>query len=93
MQLKKYSDSIRETLSQLMKKDKKIILMGLGINDPKGIFGTTTGLSKIFGNNRVIEPPTSESALTGICIGAAIKGMKPFCLIRELNSVYYQLSK
>ncbi len=77
MQLKKYSDSIRETLSQLMKKDKKIILMGLGINDPKGIFGTTTGLSKIFGANRVIEPPTSESALTGICIGAAIKGMKP----------------
>ena len=77
MQLKKYSDSIRETLFQLMKKDKKIILMGLGINDPKGIFGTTTGLSKIFGTNRVIEPPTSESALTGICIGAAIKGMRP----------------
>ena len=34
--------------------------MGLGINDPKGIFGTTTGLSKIFGNNRVIEPPTRK---------------------------------
>ena len=39
MQLKKYSDSIRETLFQLMKKDKKINLMGLGINDPNGIFG------------------------------------------------------
>ena len=51
--------------------------MALGITDPTGIFGTPTGLSKIFGNNRVIEPPTSESALTGICIGAAIKGMKP----------------
>jgi pyruvate dehydrogenase E1 component beta subunit len=77
MRLKTFSESIRETLIQLMKKNKKVILMGLGINDPKGIFGTTTDLSKIFGTNRVIEPPTSESALTGICIGAAIRGLRP----------------
>ncbi len=77
MNLIKFSESIRQTLIQMMKKDKKIILMGLGTNDPKGIFGTTTGLSKIFGTKRVIEPPTSESALTGICIGAAIRGLRP----------------
>ena len=35
---------------QLMMQDKSIVTMGLGINDPKGIFGTTKGLNKIFGN-------------------------------------------
>ena len=77
MTLIKFSESIRNTFIQMMKKDKKIILIGLGTNDPKGIFGTTSGLSKIFGTKRVIEPPTSESALTGICIGAATRGLKP----------------
>ena len=40
-------------------------------------FGTTVGLSESFGTNRVIEPPISEAALTGICIGAAVRGLRP----------------
>ena len=31
-----------------MKKDKNVLLIGLGVDDPKGIFGTTKGLNKIF---------------------------------------------
>lgn len=72
----KFSEAIRESQIQLMRKDKKIITMGLGINDPMGIFGTTKGLNKIFGNKRVLEIPTSESAATGIAIGAATQGSK-----------------
>ena len=37
----KYSDSIREALFSSMKSNKKTILVGLGITDPKGVFGTT----------------------------------------------------
>ena len=59
-----------------MRKDNKVITMGLGVNDPMGIFGTTKDLYKIFGNKRVIETPTSENASTGIAIGAAIQGLK-----------------
>ena len=73
----KFSEAIRSTFHQMMKKNKNIILIGLGTNDPKGIFGTTAGLSESFGTNRVIEPPTSEAALTGICIGAAVRGLRP----------------
>jgi acetoin:2,6-dichlorophenolindophenol oxidoreductase subunit beta len=72
----KFSEAIRESQLQLMSKDKKIITMGLGINDPMGIFGTTKGLNKIFGNKRVLEIPTSENAATGIAIGAATQGLK-----------------
>ena len=56
----KFAEAIRETHEQLMLRDRKIITMGLGINDPMGIFGTTKNLSKKFGNKRVIEIPTSE---------------------------------
>ena len=72
----KYSEAIREAQIQIMKKDKRVVTMGLGINDPMGIFGTTKGLNRIFGNKRVLEIPTSENAATGIAIGAATQGLK-----------------
>ena len=72
----RFSESIHEAQMQIMRKDNKVITMGLGVNDPMGIFGTTKDLYKIFGNKRVIETPTSENASTGIAIGAAIQGLK-----------------
>ena len=70
-------EAILEAIDQSMQKDKSVILMGLGITDPKSIFGTTKGLLKKYGVKRVIETPTSENAVTGIALGASIKGLKP----------------
>ena len=44
-----FSESINQALDFALKKDKKLFCYGLGINDPKGIFGTTIGLSKKYG--------------------------------------------
>ena len=41
-----YSHAINDALHTSMKIDKKVICMGLGINDPKNIFGTTKNLLK-----------------------------------------------
>ena len=41
-----FSRSIYEALDYCLSKQKKIILMGLGVNDPKGVFNTTTNLYK-----------------------------------------------
>ena len=73
----KYSEAINEAIFLEMKRDNKIIILGLGCDDPKGIFGTTIGLKEKFGKNRVFDVPTSENALTGICIGLATEGYKP----------------
>ena len=43
-----FSEAINEALKISMLKDKNILLIGLGVNDPKGIFGTTIGLEKFF---------------------------------------------
>ena len=73
----KYNEAILEATDQAMELDPRIYLIGLGVPDPKGIFGTLDGLAKKYGPNRVMDMPTSENAMTGIGIGSAIGGMRP----------------
>ncbi len=96
----KYSDAILEAIDYSMSKNNSVIIMGLGITDPKAVFGTTKGLLKKYGPTRVIETPTSENAITGIALGAAIKGLKPiithqrveFALL-SMEQIINQISK
>jgi pyruvate dehydrogenase E1 component beta subunit len=68
----KFKKAINLALSNAMKKDKDVLIMGLGVGDPKNIFSTTSGLKEKFGNKRVFDVPCSENALTGIAIGYGI---------------------
>lgn len=61
----------------MMANDPSVYIMGLGVPDPKGIFGTTLGLQEAFGAERVFDIPLSENALTGAAIGSALVGMRP----------------
>ena len=78
----KFNEAINLAHKDILKKYKKSACLGLGINDPKRIFGTTSDLLELFGSNRIIEPPTSENALTGIAFGMALNGYKT-CLIHQ----------
>lgn len=71
-----FTEQINEAQFLAMKNDPSMICMGLGIDDPKAIFNTTIGLQQTFGINRVFDTPTSENAMTGIGIGAAISGTR-----------------
>ena len=70
------SEAIFEATDQYLKKSKNFLVIGEGVNDPKGIFGTTLGLSKKYGQDRVIESPISENGITGISIGLSLTGFK-----------------
>jgi pyruvate dehydrogenase E1 component beta subunit len=72
-----YAKAILEATDQSMQRDEKVYLMGLGVPDPKGIFGTTLDLQEKYGKKRVMDMPVSENAMTGIAIGSAIVGMRP----------------
>ena len=72
----KYSAAINLALKKALTVDKNLICYGLGVNDPKNIFETTTGLKKQFGSQRIFDVPNSENALTGVSIGAALNGVK-----------------
>ena len=76
MSFNTYKDAISDSISEAFKKNSNIIILGQGVTDFKGIFGTVTELSKKY-PERVIETPLSEDAVAGICIGAALNGMYP----------------
>lgn len=73
----KFHEALLQAADQLLAADERVYLMGLGVPDPKGIFGTTVGLQDKYGPDRVMDMPTSENAMTGIAIGSALVGMRP----------------
>lgn len=80
-----FAGAINEALSVAMARDPNVICYGLGVDDPKGVFGTTLGLQSKFGPERVFDMPTSENAMTGIGIGAALYGLRPIMTHQRLD--------
>jgi pyruvate dehydrogenase E1 component beta subunit len=72
-----YAEAIREGFAVALERDPSVMLMGLGVPDPKGFFGTTTNLQKQFGEKRVMDMPCAENGLTGVVLGAALNGLRP----------------
>jgi acetoin:2,6-dichlorophenolindophenol oxidoreductase subunit beta len=72
-----FGAAINDALSIAMEIDSSVICYGLGVDDPKGVFGTTLGLKTKFGSERVFDIPTAENAMTGVGVGAAIYGLRP----------------
>src|SRR5690348_10839541 len=72
-----YVDALREAVAQEMARDERVFVMGLDVDDHKGIQGSTRGLVEEFGPDRVFTTPLSEDAMTGVAIGAALAGLRP----------------
>lgn len=94
-----YFQAINEAIKEQMKKDKKVILMGLGVDDPKGVFGTTLDIHKKF-KKRVFDMPTAENAFTGIGLGLATSGFKPIIVhqrvefsLLSVEQIFNQIAK
>lgn len=67
--------------------------MGLGVPDPKGIFGSTLGLQESFGEKRVFDIPLSENAITGVALGSAITGMRPILTHQRVDFALVSLEQ
>ena len=62
--------------------------MGEGVPDPKRIFNTTAGLLEKYGPQRIMDMPLSENALTGMCIGSGLVGMRPVMIHQRTDFAY-----
>lgn len=80
-----YGNALREALYQALDLDKNVFVMGEGVDDPSGTFGTTIGLHKDFGGKRVFDLPIAENGFTGIATGAAIAGMRPLLIHQRMD--------
>ena len=72
-----YADAILEATDFCLAEDPSVLVIGLGVPDPKGIFGTTTGLQNKYGEERVMDMPLAENGMTGIVIGTSLNGYRP----------------
>jgi pyruvate dehydrogenase E1 component beta subunit len=72
-----YREAVRDTLSEAMRHDPDVFLMGEDIAEMGGSMGVTQGMLDEFGDERVRNTPISEMALVGTGIGAAMQGMRP----------------
>jgi len=73
----KYSEALNEAVDICLARDPKVYLLGLGVPDPIGVFGTTAGLREKHGANRVFDMPIAENGMTGVALGSALVGMRP----------------
>ena len=77
MRTLKYREAIDEAIRQAMAADERVFVFGVGVDDAKGIFGTTRGAFEQFGSARVFDTPLSEAMLTGVAVGTALSGLRP----------------
>ncbi len=88
-----FAKAIQESLDYNLGSDPSVYVMGLGVPDPKGVFGTTTNLQEKYGSNRVMDMPTSENGMTGIAVGSAILGMKPIMTHQRVDFALLSLDQ
>jgi pyruvate dehydrogenase E1 component beta subunit len=81
-----YRAALREALREALQRDERVLLMGQDIGARGGSYGVTAGLLEAFGAARVRDAPSSEAALVGVGIGAALSGMRP---VVELTTASY----
>jgi pyruvate dehydrogenase E1 component beta subunit len=72
-----FGDAIKEAITEEMRRDPTVVLMGEDVAEAGTTFKVLTGLVDEFGKDRIIDTPISEAGFTGIGVGAAMAGMRP----------------
>ncbi|MEW9110400.1 MAG: alpha-ketoacid dehydrogenase subunit beta [Cytobacillus gottheilii] len=72
-----YLEAVREAMSQEMRENEDVFILGEDIGVYGGAFGVTRGMIEEFGPERVRNTPISEAAIAGAAVGSALTGMRP----------------
>ena len=72
-----YREALREAMSEEMRRDDRVFLMGEEVAEYNGAYKVSQGMLDEFGPKRVIDTPISELGFTGIAVGAAQNGLRP----------------
>lgn len=70
-------DALREAMSEEMRRDPSVFLMGEEVAEYNGAYKVSKGMLDEFGPGRVIDTPISELGFAGIGVGAAMNGLRP----------------
>jgi len=77
--------ALNEAMSEEMRKDEDIFIMGEEVAQYQGAYKITQGMLDEFGEKRVIDTPITEHGFTGIGVGAAFAGLRPIIEFMTFN--------
>ncbi len=80
-----FREAIREAMSEEMRRDDSIFLMGEEVAEYDGAYKVSQGMLAEFGPKRVIDTPISELGFAGIGVGAAMNGLRPIIEFMTFN--------
>lgn len=72
-----FREALREAMSEEMRRDDKVFLMGEEVAEYNGAYKVSQGMLEEFGPKRIIDTPIAELGFTGIAVGAAQSGLRP----------------
>ena len=85
MQIIDMREAIRQAIDEEMAKDEKVFIVGEEVGYYNGPYKVTKGLLDKYGPQRVIDTPIAEASFAGLCIGAAMTGLRPIVEFMSFN--------
>ena len=80
-----FREALREAMSEEMRRDERVFLMGEEVAEYNGAYKVSQGMLEEFGAKRVIDTPIAELGFTGIGVGAAMNGLRPVIEFMTFN--------
>jgi pyruvate dehydrogenase E1 component beta subunit len=80
-----FREALREAMSEEMRRDESIFLMGEEVAEYNGAYKVSQGMLDEFGPKRVIDTPIAELGFAGIGVGAAMNGLRPIIEFMTFN--------
>ena len=77
MKTLQYREALREAMSEEMRKDESVFLLGEEVAEYNGAYKVSQGMLDEFGPKRIIDTPIAELGFAGIAVGASMNGLKP----------------
>tara|TARA_R110002111_G_scaffold162374_5_gene228652 strand:- start:2472 stop:3452 length:981 start_codon:yes stop_codon:yes gene_type:complete len=80
-----FRDAVRDAMSEEMRRDKNVFLMGEEVAEYNGAYKASQGMLDEFGPERVFDTPISELGFSGLGVGAAMNGLRPIIEFMTFN--------
>ena len=72
-----FREALREAMSEEMRRDDRVFLMGEEVAEYNGAYKVSQGMLAEFGPRRVIDTPITELGFAAVGVGAAQNGLHP----------------
>ncbi|MBK7128017.1 MAG: pyruvate dehydrogenase complex E1 component subunit beta [Crocinitomicaceae bacterium] len=77
MRVVQFREAIREAMSEEMRRDERVYLLGEEVAEYNGAYKVSQGMLDEFGAKRIIDTPIAELGFAGIAVGSAMNGLRP----------------